>query len=207
MEVIKNLFIRFRQSGVLLFIGFLVIIYIAFGFVYWQQSLKQKDLEEQNTKIGIIVAKPLTSKDKLQAEYDEANIALAPVTDSDAIALLVDIAEKSGIDVSPDSDDLIVPPAVAREETVGESSYKIWTFKNVSVQGDYDSVMAFISDLDSGTTQETMVLKSLTINQIEVAVESEEATEGEGATEGEEEVEIGTRIEAKATLDVDLYTK
>jgi len=44
MEAIKNLLIRFRQSGVLLFIGFLLIIYIAFGFVYFQQGLKQKDL-------------------------------------------------------------------------------------------------------------------------------------------------------------------
>ncbi len=62
--------------------------------------------------------------------------------------------------------------------------------------------MAFISDLDSGTTQETIVLKRVTINQVEVKVEGEEATEGE-----EEEVEVGTRIEANATLDVALYTK
>ena len=201
MEVIKNLLIRFRQSGVLLLIGFLLIIYISFGFVYWQQSLKQKELEEQNAKISLIVAKPLASKEKLKTEYDDVNSALAPMTASEAIAKLVDIAEKSGIDVTPDSDNLTVPPASVREETVGEGTYQVFSFTNISVQGDYDSVMAFISDLDSGTTQQTMVLKRVTINRIEVTVEGEEETEGE------EEVEISTRIEANATLDVDLYTK
>ncbi len=201
MEVIKNLLIRFRQSGVLLFIGFLVIIYVAFGFVYWQQSSKQKDLEEQVTKVSLIVAKPLTSKEKLNAEYAEVNSALATMTASDAIAILVGIAEKSGIDVAPASDKLIVPSATVREEKVDEGTYQVFSFKDISAQGSYDNVMAFISDLDSGTTKETMVLKRVTINQIEIK------GEGEEETEGEEEVEIGTRIEANATLDVDLYTK
>ena len=202
MEDIKNLLIRFRQSGVLLFIGFLLIIYVAFGFVYFQQSLKQKDLEEQVAKISLIVDKPLASKEQLQEECDKVNDALAPITDSDAIATIVGIAEKSGIDVSPASDNLIVPSAAVREEKVGGGTYQVFSFKNISVQGDYDNVMAFISDLDLGETPEakTMVLTRITINQIEVT------GEGEEATEGEEEVEVGTRIEANATLDVDLYT-
>ena len=202
MEAIKNLLIRFRQSGVLLFIGFLLIIYIAFGFVYFQQGLKQKDLEEQVAQISGIVAKPLADKEKLQADYAEVNSALALVTDSsEAIAIIVGIAEQNGIDVAPASDKLIVPSAAVREEKVGGGTYQVFSFKNISVQGSYDSVMAFISDLDLGETQQTMVLTRITINQVEVKVEGEEATEGE------EEVEIGTRIEAKATLDVDLYTK
>ncbi len=191
MEVIKNLLIRFRQSGVLLFIGFLLIVYIAFGFVYWQQSLKQKDLEEQNAKISVIVAKPLTSKEELKAEYDEVNLSLVSMTDSDAIAILVSIAEKSGIDTDPDSNKLIVPSTAVREEKVGEATYRVFSFKNISAQGNHDNVMAFISDLDSGETQETMVLKRITINQIEIKVEGEEET----------------KTEIKATLDVDLYTK
>ena len=194
MEDIKNLLIRFRQSGVLLFIGFLLIIYIAFGFVYWQQSSKQGELEEQTAQISLIVAKPLASKEKLQADYDKVNSALVSITDSsDAIAKLVGIAEKSGIDISPDSDKLIVPSAAVREEKVGGGTYQVFSFKNISVQGSYDNVMAFISDLDSGETPETktMVLKRVTINQIEVK------------GEGEEE----TRTETSATLDVDLYTK
>ncbi len=191
MEVIKNLLIRFRQSGVLLLIGFFLIIYIAFGFVYWQQGSQQKELEEQSAKISLIVARPLPSEEKLRAEYDEANLSLAPMTDSDAIAILVGIAEKSGIDTSPDSGKLVVPSAQVGEEKVGGGTYQVFSFKNISVQGDYSNVIAFISDLDSGETRETIALKKVTIGQIEV--------KGEG--EGE------TKTETKATLDVDLYTK
>ena len=205
MEVIKNLFIRFSQSVVLVLIGFFLIIYIAFGFVYFQQSSEQKELEEQSAKISLIVAKPLPSEEKLRAEYDEANLSLTPITDSDAIAVLVGIAEESGIDVDPDSNKFVVPSATVSEEKVGGGTYQVFAFKSVSAQGDYDSVMAFISDLDSGTTQKTLVLKRITINQIEIKVEGEEVTEGE--EEVEVEVEVGTRIEANATLDVDLYTK
>ncbi len=210
MEVIKNLLIRFRQSGVLLLIGIFLIIYIAFGFVYFQQDLKQGDLEEQTTNISLILTKELPNKEDLKTESDEIDSALTLknieisidediTTDAKAIAILVDIAEKSGIDT--DSDNLIVPSAAVREETVGGGTYQVFSFKNISVQGDYDDVMAFISDLDLGETQETMILTRVTINRIEVKVEGEETTEGE------EEVEIGTRIEANATLDVDLYTK
>jgi hypothetical protein len=212
MENIKNLLNRFRQSGVLLFIGFLLIIYIAFGFVYWQQSAQQKDLEEQVARISSIVAKELPNKEELQADYDKINSVLTMkdieisidediTTNAKAIAIIVGIAERNGIDVAPASDKLIVPSAAVREEQVGRGTYQVFSFTNINVQGDYDTVMAFISDLDSGTTQETMVLTRITINQTEVTVEGEEATEGE------EEVEVGTRIEANATLDVDLYTK
>ncbi|GAH62299.1 unnamed protein product, partial [marine sediment metagenome] len=170
MEAIKNLLIRFRQSGVLVLIGFFLIIYIAFGFVYWQQGSEQRELEEQSAKISLILIKPLPSEEKLRAEYDNVNLALAPMTDSDAIELLVDIAEKSGIDVDPDSGKLVVPSARVGEEKVGGGTYQVFSFKNISVQGDYSNVIAFISDLDSGETPETktMVLKKVTIGQIEV---------------------------------------
>ncbi len=192
MEVIKNLLIRFRQSGALVLIGFSLIIYIAFGFVYFQQNSQQRELEEQVAKISLILIKPLPSEEKLKAEYDEVNLALASVTDdAKAIAMLVGIAEKSGIDVDPDSGKLVVPSATVKEEKVGGGTYQVFSFKNISVQGDYSNVMAFISDLDSGETQETIVLKKITIGQIEVK------------GEGEEEA----RTETRATLDVDLYTK
>ena len=199
MEVIKNLLIRFSQSAVLVLIGFFLIIYIAFGFVYFQQSAEQKELEEQSAKIALIVARELPDREELQAEYDEVNLALTPMTDIDAIAILVGIAEKSGIDIDLDSDKFNVPqanPKGGKEEKVGGGTYKVWSFKNVSAQGSYDSVIAFIADLDSGETQETMVLRRVDIRQIEVQVVSEEVSEGEEP-----------KIETIATLDVDLYTK
>ena len=189
MEVIKNLLIRFRQSGVLVLIGFFLFIYIAFGFVYWQQGSEQRELEEQSARISLIVAKPLPSREELEAEYDKVNSALTPMTDSDAIELLVGIAEKSGIDT--DSGKLVVSQAKSKEEKVGGGTYQVFSFTNISVQGDYSNVMAFISDLDSGETQETMVLRRVDIRQIEVK------GEGEGVT----------TTETVATLDVDLYTK
>jgi len=192
MEVLKNLLIRFRQSGVLLLIGIFLIIYIAFGLVYWQQSSKQRGIEKQIADINLVLAKPLSSAEELRAGYDEANSALTSIIDSgDAIAILVRIAEKSGINTDPDSDKLIVPSAAVGEEKVGGGTYQVLSFKNISVQGDYVSVMAFISDLDSGETQETLVLKRVDIRRIEVTGEGEEVT----------------RTETKATLDVDLYTK
>ena len=208
MEVIKNLLIRFRQSGVLVLIGFFLIIYIAFGFVYWQQGSEQEELEEQSAKISLIIARPLPDEEELQEEYDKVNLSLALMTDIEisddedittdakAIAILVGIAEKSGIDVSEGTDKFNVPSASPRggkEEKVGGGTYQVFSFNNVSVQGSYDSVMAFISDLDSGETQATMVLGRVDIRQIEVRGEGE----GEGVT----------TTETVATLDVDLYTK
>ena len=148
MEVIKNLLLRFRQSGALVLIGFFLIIYIAFGFVYWQQGSEQKELEEQSAQISAIVTKKLPGREALQAKYDEAELSLAPMTDSDAIAVIVAIAEKSGIDIDPDSDKLRIPPTQVRETRVGEGTYQVFSFMNISAQGDYDSVMAFIADLD-----------------------------------------------------------
>ncbi len=191
MEALRNLLIRFRHSGVLLFIGFILIIYVAFGFVYWQQGLKQKGLEEQVAKLSLIVNKPLASKEELKEEYDKVNDALAPMEDEDAIAMLVGIAEESGINVAPDSDKLIVPSVKEEDVQVGGGTYQVFSFKSLSVQGSYENVMAFISNLDSGTTRKTLVLKRVDIRQVEVQDESGERT----------------WIETQATLDVDLYTK
>ena len=191
MEIIRALLTRFRQVGVLVLIGLFLIIYIAIGILYFQEGAQQKGLGEQVAKLSAVVAKPLASDEKLRAEYDEANRALAPMTNIAAVEMLVSIAAKSGIDVDPDAAKLRIAPAAVREEKKGGGTYQVLSFSNVSVQGDYDRVMAFISDLDSGETQETIVLTRITINQIEVTGEGEE----------------GTRTETNATLDVDLYTK
>jgi len=181
MEVIKNLLIRLRHAGALVLIGFFLIIYIALGFLWFQQGARQKELEEQIASINLILSKPLSGAEKLQAEYDDANSALASMSVEAALDIIVTIAGESGIDVDPDSGKLRIPPATVRQEKVGGGSYQVLSFKNISVQGDYDTVMAFISALDSGETLETMVLKRAAISQ--------------------------TETETTATLDVDLYTK
>jgi hypothetical protein len=174
MGLLKKLVLRFWPSGVLTLVGFLVIIYVALGILYIQQGTKQTGLEEQISKLSLVVAKPLASSEQLQAEYDAAMTALSPMTARDAIAMLVNIAEESGIDVDPDSDKFSVMPATVREEKLGEGNYRILSFKNISVEGDYESVMAFISDLDSGETLKTMVLRKVSVRQVEVQYEEEE---------------------------------
>jgi len=158
MEIIKKLLTRFWPTGALFLSGFILIIYIAVGFVYVQQGPKQKELEGQITRLTLVVARQLPSGEKLQAEFEEVNSTLATMTDSVAIAMLVGIAEENGIDIREGSSLFRVPSASFSQVKVGGGEYQLLSFKNIYVQGDYDSVMAFISDLDSGKTLETMVL-------------------------------------------------
>ncbi len=174
MEVIRKLITRLRHAGVLFLVGLLLIIYVAFGFVYWQQGAEQKELEKQIVKVSAVISRPLPSAEKLQAEYDNVTLSLAPMIDSDAIALLVGIAEKNGIDVDKDSGNFRVSPVTYSPATVSGSKYQVVSFRNVHVQDDYDDVMAFISDLDSGTTLETMVLRGVTTKGVIVKPGGEE---------------------------------
>jgi len=180
MEVLRNLIIRLRHTGVLFLIGILLIVYIAFGFLYLQQGSQQKELEEQITKLNLIVSRPATGGEELQAKYDEVNRSLTPMSDTEAIALLVSIAEENGIDVSEDSGKFRVPSAIIKQTNVSGSRYRLVSFRNIYVQGDYDSVMAFLSDLDSGKTLETMVLIKVAISEKEISF-----TGSEGARRAE----------------------
>jgi len=187
----NDLLSRFRHSAALILIGFFLIIYIALGFLYFQQGAQQKEFEEQIANVSLIVAKQLPDIKDLQEEYDKVCDPLAPITGSDTLTTLVGIAKKSGINVDPDSGNLSIPPPTASEKKVGDGSYQVLSFKGISVQGDYNRVMAFISALDSGEELNTLVLTRITTRQVEVIAEGEEET----------------KTETVATLDVDIYTK
>ena len=135
-----------------------------------------------NVKGGSITLEPKFQRD-ISEIYYKGNQALAPMTDSAAIAMLVSIAEKSGIDITPEAGEFRIPAATFSTVKVGGDTYKVMSFKNIQVQGNYDNVIAFISDLDSGATMETMVLTRVTIS------------------------EVDGKIETRATVDVDIYTK
>ena len=172
----ENLFAKIRRMGFVVVIGVCLIIYAGFGFVYLQQESKQADLEEQINKTMLIVSRPLPSMEELQAKYDGANLALAPVAAPDALQIVVDIARESGVDVDPASRKFhIPPPSGPQEKKMGESTYHILALSGIRVQGSHDSVMSFISDLDSGKTMETLVLKKVSIKQVEVLHGGEEA--------------------------------
>ena len=160
--------------GVMFLIGLVLITYIAFGFLYWQQGGQQEELEKRITDLSLVVARPLPSGEKLQAEYEEVNTALAPMTASEAIATLVGIAERNGIDVGQSAGKFHVPSVSVREVKVGGGTFQVLSFGGVRVQGDYDSVMAFISDLDSGKTLPTMVLTVVTTSEAEITYSGEE---------------------------------
>jgi len=182
MEVIKNLLIKLRHTGVLFLIGIIVITYIAFGFIYWQQERQQGELEENIARLNLILAKPLLSAEKLQAEYEEVNLALAPMTDVDTIAMLVRIAEENGIDVDMASAKFSVPTAAASRTNMRRGTYQVLAFNDIHIQGDYDNVMAFISDLDSGKKPKNvevestgeMVLTRVTTGEVPIVFTGEE---------------------------------
>ena len=164
------------RTGVLLLGGLILIVYIALGFLYWQQGGQQADLEQQIVQLSLVIARPLPPDTELRKEYEKVNSALLiPKTDAEAIKMLVDIAEESGIDVTPESGKILVPPVSIGQETVAGGSYRVLSFGNVRVQGVHDSVMAFISDLDSGKTRETMVLNSMATDEVAIMYEGEEA--------------------------------
>ncbi|MFC1860400.1 hypothetical protein ACFLYC_02370 [Chloroflexota bacterium] len=171
--------------------GIFLIVYIAFGLIYWQQGSKQEELKKQNAQISLIVDNPLQTNKELQAEYNRVNFLLTPIEDVDAIAMLVDIADRNGINIDPSSDRVRIPSAVAKIEKLKGGIYEILSFNNISVRGDYNRVMAFISDLDLGITKETIVLRKFDIRQDSI----------EGEDKG---MTMGSVI---ATLDVDFYMK
>jgi hypothetical protein len=165
-----------RRLGFVVIIGICLIIYIGFGFVYWQQGPKQADLEEQINKTMPIVSKPLPNMEELQAKYDGVNLALAPLAKPDALEIIVGIARESGIDVDPAHSKIqIPPPSGPKEKKMGEGTYQVLSIGGIRVEGDYDSVMSFIADLDSGATMETLVLKKVETRQVEIRLQEKEA--------------------------------
>lgn len=143
-------------------------------------------------KSGTIQLKPKYQYIDMPAVYYEANRALAPIKDSDAIAMLVGIARESGIDVSAAGGKFIVLPVTFGQADVGGGKYRLLSFNGIHVQGEYDKVMAFISDLNSHKTLKNMVLTGVTISPTEIMITSENITRN--------------RIEAIATVGVDIYT-
>ncbi|MFC2041373.1 hypothetical protein ACFLTY_03510 [Chloroflexota bacterium] len=175
MEVIKNLIALIRRSGLLFIAGIILVVYILFGFIYLQQISQQQELSAQIAKLGAIIARGLPSGEALQTEYEEVKQKLAPMKDSEAIRLLVDTANKSGIDVNLGSDKFRVPQATFRSVRMAGGTYKVLSFNGIRAQGDYDDVMALISDLDSGKTLETMVLTNVSTTEVDTTATGEDA--------------------------------
>jgi hypothetical protein len=160
---------KIRRVGFIVVLGICVIVYVGLGSVYLQQGAKQKDLEGQIMQTMVVVNKPLPSMEELQAKYDAVNEVLAPISIPEALAAIVEIAEESGIDVSPESKKFqINPPARSGKKQIGEGTYQVLAFNNIKAQGDFDAVMNFVSDLDKGATLQTMVLRNADFRWVKI---------------------------------------
>lgn len=181
MDRLKALIQRYWPTASLFLFGFFLILYAAMGILYFQQSSKQDELQERINGIAGIVTKPLPSVEKLQAEYDVVNQALAPLVAEEVLDIIVKLADESGIDVDPDSGEFTIPPLnPAQTRQMGGGNYQVLVISNIRAQGDYDNVMAFVTKLDSSEILQTMVLKSAHISQFAFA-----GTEEEGARQEE----------------------
>jgi len=133
-----------------------------------QQQARADELRDQITQMQTTLSRPLSSAAELKADYAEVNSALAPLTDTQIIDIIISVAEESGIDVNPESGNLVIPPqSELRGEKLGESIYHVMSFKNVTIRGDYENIVAFISSLESGEALATLVLTGVTIGQYE----------------------------------------
>lgn len=179
MDIIRELFARVRRLGFIVLIGFIAIGYISLALVYYQQINQQNTLDKQIEQQNLVLAKPLESGDQLKADYDHVSdnssfLASIP-NEKAAFAKIVEIAAKCGIDTAERAGKLRIPGLVAGSVTVGGSSFQLLSFHGIRVQGDNSSVLAFLSDLDAGTTLETMVLKMVSLSYLQIPFTAEEA--------------------------------
>jgi hypothetical protein len=166
---------KIRRMGFVVILGVSVIIYVGLGIIYVQQGPKQQDLEEQIRKTMLVVNKPLPSMEELQVKYDAVNEALEPMETPQALEVIVDIARKSGIDVNPESGKLRIGAlGTPQRKEMDEGTYHILTFGDIRARGEFDAVMNFISDLDTGNTLETMVLRRVNLGWVQVGLAEEE---------------------------------
>ena len=156
--------------GVLVFVGFLAIVYAGLIIVFLQQDAKQADLQDQIDRTTLIIDKPMSDSSELEAGYDKIQELLVPLTRDEAIALLVEIAEGHGIDADQEAGKLVIPPASITIRPSNTGGYQVMSFGEIRVLGSHANIMALINDLDAGATKETIVLTSVDIRSPDGAV-------------------------------------
>ena len=194
MENIEKLIHTYWRTVVLVLAGIILIVYIALGFLYFQQGIQQKETERQIEQIRPILAKPASSDAALNAQYDEIIQALAPISDGEAIALLVDMANTYGINIDEDAGKFRVPAASYGSQKVGGQTYDIMAFPGVFVQGAHSDVMDFLYAIQSGAYLKTMVIKKVNISAIDIRFSGEE---------GARRAEFGSVIEAMEDMIIE----
>lgn len=172
----QDLLARLRRTGALFVVGFIVILFIAFGIIYLQQGVSRTNLQNQILKLSLTLAKPFPSADTLKTEYSDVNAALAPVPIKTLLDTIVNTAKLSGLDVKPSSQNFSIPAQNSTgKQKVGDGNYDLLSFRGIKAQGKDSVVMAFISDLETGKALKNLAVKGVPLSQVEVKVREEEA--------------------------------
>lgn len=151
----------------MLVIGILVIVTIGVGIFYMQQMSREKQLEEDVSRLALTLGKPLATADKLQQQYQEVMQALEPIARKDVLDIIISIAEDSGIDVNPEADKLHIPPQDSTgKEKVGETTYQVLPINGLVVQAEHSKVIDFIAKLESRNKLPTLVIRQMVIGHI-----------------------------------------
>jgi hypothetical protein len=162
---VNDIVASLRRIGALFLLGFLGVICLALGIVYLQQTMRQKELSEQIAKLNTTLNQPMPGIEKLKTDYEEV-LALVPLADPVVVLeKIVDVARSSGIDVAPESKKFSVPAQnTVQDVKVGDITYQVISFQNIRAEGDYENVMNFVSNLESGKTLGTAVVRAVNIN-------------------------------------------
>ncbi len=90
-------------------LGVLLLISLSLGVVLFQQTVRQRELRDQVAKLTLTVNQPMSSAEKLKAEYEEVLNSTPPPDPKVLLAMIVEVARGSGIDVSLEGGKFLVP--------------------------------------------------------------------------------------------------
>jgi hypothetical protein len=89
--------------------------------------------------------------------------------------LIVQEAEKTGIDIAESSDKFSIPPPNKSVLTkLGTTSLQVTSINGIKVQGSHEAVMAFIKKLNEGSVLPNLILKRVTFEEVAMLDPTEE---------------------------------
>ncbi len=156
---------RFWGLVMPILIGLMVIVLIGLAVFYFQEKRGQSALEEQITEYKNLINLYTEPTEELKSRYKEAEDVLHSTESTEDVTLAVlNLAEAHGFDVSAESTEISFGATGVKPEKIGGSNYDVITLQ-LTISGDHEKVMAFISDMDLMPTLKSLVVRSLTINQ------------------------------------------
>ncbi len=159
--------VRLERLGLPILIGFFLTIYIGFGVVYFQQNQNIPKLKSQLALREQQLQRPPPVTEQLKGYHETVNKSIPTgLKGEDTIVAIVNLADKSGFDVTLNTTKLSIPQGdKAKTEKVGKRSYSVLSIQINGIHGDYGHVMAFISNLYSEPGLETLVINKVAVDR------------------------------------------